>query len=387
MHSLRAFVLAKLFSIAELERASLHGDPSRSIGHATPQYASLETRTDADSRLERTTAWMPRPLTVARVEANAARRCPNPFQLSSLQVLRLTAALLLILVFARVAVAQSAQPDGAGLERGTLPESWAETGEGCGTQPDFRLHEYNADLYILRQSGCTNYEKPFLYLIFGNGQALLLDSGAKNANVAGAVQAALARWAATHGGHVPRLVVAHSHGHGDHIAGDAQLAALPNVTVIGTAPDAVQTFFGLRDWPNAPATYDLGGRILDIVPIPGHERASIAVYDRRTGVLLTGDTMYPGRLYVADPAAFTASVSRLVAFTAGKPIAHVLGAHIEQARTPFLDYLIGTKFQPDEHGLELSRGQLLELNDALAQMGGTVVRRAMRDFTVWPITR
>ena len=307
--------------------------------------------------------------------------------MNSSRIVRLTPALVLSVASAQITIAQAPQPDGAGLERGTLPASWAETGGGCGTQPDFRLHEYNADFYILRQSGCTNYEKPFLYLIFGGTEALLLDSGAKNANVAAAIQAALSRWAASHGGQLPKLTVAHSHGHGDHVAGDAQLAALPGVTVIGTAPDAVQRFFGLRDWPNAPATYDLGGRLLDIVPIPGHERASIAVYDRRTGVLLTGDTMYPGRLYVADPAAFTASVSRLVTLTNGKPIAHVLGAHIEQARTPFLDYPIGTKFQPDEHVLELSRGQLLELNEALAQMGGTVVRRAMRDFTVWPVTR
>ena len=129
----------------------------------------------------------------------------------------------------------------------------------------------------------------------------------------------------------------------------------------------------------------LGGRTLDIVPIPGHERASIAIYDRRTGILLTGDTMYPGRLYVADGAAFAKSVQRLVTFTKDLPVAHVLGAHIEQARTPFLDYPVGTKFQPDEHALDLSRGQLLELNDALQQMGNTVVRRAMRDFTVWPV--
>ena len=111
------------------------------------------------------------------------------------------------------------------------------------------------------------------------------------------------------------------------------------------------------------------------------------MYDRRTGVLLTGDTMYPGRLYVADGAAFTKSAHRLVDFTAGKPIAHVLGAHIEQSRTPFLDYVVGTKFQPNEHVLELSRGQLLELLDAVNQMGGTVVRRAMSDFTIWPVTR
>ena len=32
--------------------------------------------------------------------------------------------------------------------------------------PDWQIHEYNANFYILRESGCTNYEKPFLYLIF-----------------------------------------------------------------------------------------------------------------------------------------------------------------------------------------------------------------------------
>ena len=157
--------------------------------------------------------------------------------------------------------------------------------------------------------------------------------------------------------------------------------------MIGTKPTDVQKFFNLKNWPDEVGTFDLGGRVLDIVPIPGHEAASIAVYDRRTGVLLTGDTMYPGRLYVADGAAFTRSVRRLVDFTAGKPIAYVLGAHIEQSRTPFLDYVVGTKFQPNEHGLELARGHLLELLDGLNQMNGTVVRRAMSDFTIWPVTR
>ena len=120
------------------------------------------------------------------------------------------------------------------------------------------------------------------------------------------------------------------------------------------------------------------------MPIPGHERASLAIYDARTGILLTGDTMYPGRLYVADADAFTASARRLAEFSRGRLIAHVLGAHIEQAATPYLDYPVGTKFQPEEHVLELTRGHLLELADALAAMQGTITRRAFRDFTVWP---
>ena len=287
-------------------------------------------------------------------------------------------------VLARQAHAQASQPDGAGLERGTLPASWSELGEGCDARPQFRLHEYNANLFILRQSGCTNYEKPFLYLLFGDGQALLFDSGARNADVATAVRAALTRWAGRHGGQLPRLVVAHSHAHGDHVAGDAQFAALPNTTVVGASPEAVAAYFGIGSWPNDVATFNLGGRLLDVVPIPGHERASIAIYDRRTGILLTGDTMYPGRLYVSDADAFTRSVRRLTDFASARTVSHVLGAHVEQTRTPYLDYPVGTKFQPDEHALELASGQLFELNLALAQMEGHVVRRAFRDFTVWP---
>jgi len=141
----------------------------------------------------------------------------------------------------------------------------------------------------------------------------------------------------------------------------------------------------LKTWPEDSAAYALNGRLIDVIPIPGHEPASIAFYDRRTGLLLTGDTLYPGRLYVRDGPAFSASIQRLVAFTRDKPVAHILGAHIENSRTPYLDYPEGTKYQPDEHALVLGRAHLLELNDALTEMRGTFVRRVFRDFTVWPV--
>ena len=62
----------------------------------------------------------------------------------------------------------------------------------------------------------------------------------------------------------------------------------------------------------------------------------------------------------------------------------MLGAHIEQHRTPYLDYPIGTQQQSQEHALELGRSHLLELQDALRQMPGAMVRTYLRDFTVWP---
>ncbi len=290
---------------------------------------------------------------------------------------------LIALVTALLAGAAFQPKDNPAIESGTLPAAWP-TGARC-PEPDFQTRDYNKDFVILRQSGCTNFEKPFLYLLFGRDRALLVDSGAKGADVATAIAEARRRWSAANGGRTLPLVVVHSHGHGDHTAGDKALAAAPQTTVVPGTPEDVQRFFALHDWPAAAGTYDLGDRIVDIVPIPGHERASIAIYDRRTGILLTGDTLYPGRLYVRDAPAFTSSVDRLVEFSRDKVITHVLGAHIENMRTPYRDYPEGTTSQPDEHALELGRAQLLELQDGLRNMHGTVVRRAFRDFTTWPL--
>jgi hydroxyacylglutathione hydrolase len=293
-------------------------------------------------------------------------------------------ALALFIACLAVGRAGVQSPSAEILERGTLPASWV-TGASCPETPAFRVHEYNPDFFILRQSGCTNFEKPFLYLLFGERSAMLVDTGAKSVNVAGAVDQIIERWAARHGRQPVSLVVVHSHGHGDHVAGDAQFKDRANTTLVAPAPEALTAFFGLSTWPNTTAAYSLSGRVIDVIPIPGHEPASIALYDRRTGVLMTGDTLYPGRLYVRDGPAFTASIKRLVAFTFDKPVAHILGAHVENTRTPYVDYPEGTTYQPDEHTLELGRAHLLELNDALTEMHGTIVRRVLRDFTVWPV--
>ncbi len=297
---------------------------------------------------------------------------------------RLAMAVLLTWLAVRPVDVQPSPADN--VERGTLPTSWV-TAASCPETPAIRIHEYNPDLFILRQSGCTNFEKPFLYLLFGERSAMLVDTGAQTADVAGAVGQAIERWSARHGGRSVSLVVVHSHGHGDHTAGDAQFTGRANTTLVAASPEALTAFFGLNGWPDASGSYTLSGRVIDVIPIPGHEPASIALYDRRTGLLLTGDTLYPGRLYVRDAPAFAASIQRLVAFTRDKPVVHILGAHVENTRTPYVDYPEGTRYQPDEHALELGRAHLLELNDGLTAMHGTIVRRPFRDFTIWPLVR
>src|SRR5262249_2135218 len=145
--------------------------------------------------------------------------------------------------------------------------------------------------------------------------------------------------------------------------------------------------FGIAHWPDDAGQIDLGGRILDAIPIPGHSKLSIALYDRRNAILFSGDTLYPGRLYMFDMPAFEASVARPRRCPSGRPVAQVLGNHVEQTSTPFRDYSIGTIFQPDEHELALSRGSLLELQAALVAMHGAPRRLALRDFTIWPAGR
>jgi hydroxyacylglutathione hydrolase len=293
---------------------------------------------------------------------------------------------ILILVFAACSQvhAQAPQANGGGVKIGTLPRTWQVSGPQCGDNSQFQIQEYNQDLYVFRESGCANYEKPFLYLLFGKERALLLDTGAGKTELARVVRDQINAWLSRNNRESIPLIVAHTHAHNDHISGDEQLKALPHTTVVEPKTSAVQAFFGFRNWPTEVTTYDLGGRVLDIIPIPGHEASSVAIYDRQTGILFTGDTLYPGRLYVEDASAFALSIQRLVDFTEGKIVTHLLGNHIEQTRTAYLDYPIGTIYQPDEHELELGRAHLLELNDALRRMNGKVVRMAFRDFTIWP---
>jgi hydroxyacylglutathione hydrolase len=297
--------------------------------------------------------------------------------------------LLLLSVLAPAAYAQFPDPDGGDLERGFLPAKWTTGGPKCMEIPEWQVHEYNPNFFILRQSGCTDAEMPFLYLIFGKERGLLWDTGSRQGNLTPTLQHVVHDWLErNHRDSIP-IVVTHSHSHGDHTFGDPAIQALndPAMPIQFVAPtvDAASKFFSIDPWPTGLGHVDLGGRLLDIVPIPGHDKYAIALYDRKTGIVLTGDNLYPGRLYIPDFATYQASTERLIAFLEGKPVAHVLGNHIEQTSTPFLDFPIGSIYHPNEHALELTFGTLLELEDGLKSMHGVPRRLATRDFTIWPL--
>jgi glyoxylase-like metal-dependent hydrolase (beta-lactamase superfamily II) len=284
---------------------------------------------------------------------------------------------LLFVALAVPLAAQTVYPPGKAVESGVLPPRWITGGPNCIEVPDWQVHEYNRDFYIVRQSGCTHYEKPFLYLIFGAERALLVDTGAGENDIVRLVAQIMRRRKAP-----APLVVIHSHAHGDHTAGDKQLLGQANTTLIAANAWAMQTAFGVTT--DRQGSIDLGSRVLDLIAIPGHDDASVAVYDRRTGILLTGDTLYPGRLYIRDWGQYAASARRLVDFTQNKTITHVLGAHIEQRSIPFSDYPRGTAYQPEEHRLELGRAHLLELYDAIRSANGQPAQIALAAFTLVP---
>jgi glyoxylase-like metal-dependent hydrolase (beta-lactamase superfamily II) len=255
------------------------------------------------------------------------------------------------------------------------------------SEPETQVQRIDADTFVVRQSVKTNFEAPFLYLLFGKERVLLIDSGAGGLKIRPTIDRLIADWQARHGGRPIHLVVAHSHGHGDHHAGDDEFRDRPDTDVVGLKPENVAAFFHIDDWPNGIAHYDLGGRVLDIVPTPGHEPAHIMIYDARTRLLFSGDMLYPGRLYVPlnQFAAFHASADRLAAFAATHPIRALLGAHIEMTTTPGQDYPMKAATHPSEYDLALPPSAIGELQAAVAAEKSPPVADRHADFILYPV--
>jgi glyoxylase-like metal-dependent hydrolase (beta-lactamase superfamily II) len=267
--------------------------------------------------------------------------------------------------------------------------AWIHGAADCkeNRDPPIQVVQYNYNTWILRQNKCTNYEAPFMFLFLGHKKALLMDAGAtKDENqfpLRATVNDLISKWESSTHTQV-ELIVAHTHSHGDHTAGDIQFKNNSNTTVVGLGVDDVTSYFKIENWPFKNSKIDLGERILEIIPIPGHQKASIAVYDYETKILLSGDSFYPGRLYINDWQSFKLSTQRLVDFTAQHKISYILGNHIEMTRTPGKDYPIGTTFQPDEHILPLKVKDLLLLNEALKSLGDKPTRKTYDDFIIYP---
>lgn len=237
-------------------------------------------------------------------------------------------------------------------------------------EPPIQVHRFDPDTFILRQSKCSqpgtpvnpgpSFEAPFMYLLIGGSRALLLDTGASRSPalfpLASTVGKLLRDHAVALGKPEVPLLIAHSHSHGDHLAGDGQFPSTTDRVLPNLA--SIKSRFDLPDWPEGTGTLDLDNRVLDVIPIPGHEPTHIAIYDRRTQILLTGDSLYPGLLVVNEWPKYVRSIARLKAFADAHPVSFILGAHVEMTNQPGRWFGLGELFQPGEHVLQLQSAHL-----------------------------
>ncbi|HEY6249716.1 MAG TPA: MBL fold metallo-hydrolase [Candidatus Angelobacter sp.] len=179
-------------------------------------------------------------------------------------------------------------------------------------------------------------EEVISYLVVGARKALLFDTGLGISNIRNLVEG-LTR--------LP-VVVANSHTHNDHVGdnwrfdlvygmdtdftrtnakgsrADAQAELAPG-EVCGHLPPGFnpQEYstkpFHISHWLHDGDKIDLGGRTLQVIATPGHTPDSISLLDEKNGLLFTGDTFYPGPIYLYRPEtdldAYTASVKKLAA--------------------------------------------------------------------------
>jgi glyoxylase-like metal-dependent hydrolase (beta-lactamase superfamily II) len=201
----------------------------------------------------------------------------------------------------------------------------------------FEVYRLPGGVYALwepRQS-----ERVFSYLIIGEKRALLFDSGFGIGHIEEVVRKLTA---------LPVMVL-NSHTHYDHVGGNYAFA-----NVLGINSDYTRN--SARGFPNskmaaslAPGqfcpplpegvtqenyvirpfrvtqivsdgeTIDLGGRKLEVIATPGHTPDAICLLDRAQRELFTGDTFYPGSLWLwvpeTDLNAYQRSVERIARLT------------------------------------------------------------------------
>ena len=240
------------------------------------------------------------------------------------------------------------RPEYAKLERVNVNDDWFEV---------YRIHPGVFAIYEPHQ-----FEEVISYLILGSKRALLFDTGMGIGKISD-VTARLTR--------LP-IIVLNSHTHFDHTGGNAEFSdifdedtpftrtnekgqsnvysrdALAPERICGHLPPGVQpNSYSIRSFHVAHRVKDgerihLGNRELEVIFTPGHTPDSLSLLDRKHGLLFTGDTFYPGPIYLFTPEtdfdAYTKSVARLAKLAPKLEL--LLPAHnVPLAAPEFLDRL------------------------------------------------
>ena len=233
------------------------------------------------------------------------------------------------------------RPEYSHLERVTVSDSWFEV---------YRVAPNVFAIYEPHQE-----EEAISFLIVGNARALLWDTGMGIGNLKALTEKLT---------HLP-IAVLNSHTHDDHVGNNWQFATIYSMDTAFSRRDALgsrddaqaeveageicgnlpadfdRKVYATRPWKISSFVHDgewidLGGRRLQIVATPGHTPDAIALFDPVGGLLFTGDTYYPGTIWLYRPetdlAAYDRSVRRLAALA--PQVKLVLGSHNVPVASP-----------------------------------------------------
>jgi glyoxylase-like metal-dependent hydrolase (beta-lactamase superfamily II) len=255
--------------------------------------------------------------------------------------------------------------------------------------PRVQVVQYNEDTFVLRQNVCVHWEAPFTYLLFGNKGALLIDSGA-TADAAhyplrATVDAIVTRWEQARGrSNLPLTVALTS---GEDIAqnqGLVQFAGRPDTTIVPKPLGVMKDFYGLSaSWPEGTGTIDLGDRAIEVIPTPGTHKDGVSFYDSYCDFLFTGDLLFPGKINISNDRDFVASLERLKAFAASKPVKWVLGGHIEMMFVPGKYYPRFANYKPYERLLEMEPALIDEAIRYAREVQGKETMLIRPDFVLF----
>ncbi len=211
------------------------------------------------------------------------------------------------------------------LERVKVPDKW------------FAVYRIRPGIFAIYEP--HQQEEIISYLILGDKQALLFDTGMGISDIKKLVE-----------GLTPLPVsVMNSHTHNDHVGdnwrfsriygmdtaftretakgstADAQAEITPG-SICGALPagfdlkNYVTRPFHITDWIHGGEKIDLGGRVLEIIPTPGHTPDSISLWDAANRLLFTGDMYYPGPIFLYRPEtdldSYVASIKKMNALGA-----------------------------------------------------------------------
>lgn len=114
-----------------------------------------------------------------------------------------------------------------------------------------------------------------IYVVEGNDSALIIDTGYGTGDLKSAIRSLTK---------LPVIVV-NTHGHGDHTGNDHQFSRVythpDDFGMISSAPELVSVREGF--------VFNLGGRRLEVIEVPGHTRGSICLLDLDRRILFAGD--------------------------------------------------------------------------------------------------